>query len=291
MRRHIDAHRVANQIRMLRSRSRNAFLIVEGETDCEFFRMLVAQGSCDIVVARSKADALRVRNELEQTHTMGYLVVVDADYWLADGCVPSLANLVVTDGHDLDTLLFMSPALDKLIAHCLPSSLSCQIDALVSRVREAVLQICLPIGYLRWAHERYSIGLSFKDLSYDRFISRSWTVDISKLLQACRQAGCAPNRSDAEIRCLCEELRKLCTDPCFVCQGHDLMNVLHQFLTSRIEALAGPDVVDKATRRFRNADMAAELRLAYEKAYFSGTRLAEAIRSWEAANAPFVVLA
>jgi hypothetical protein len=70
-------------------------------------------------------------------------------------------------------------------------------------------------------------------------------------------------------------------DPWSICQGHDLVSILRIGLTRVLGSLKASKGVD---------DIAAMLRSAFDDQQLHGGHLGAAIRGWEQANKPYLVL-
>ncbi|GAB4301600.1 MAG: hypothetical protein Fur0025_41910 [Oscillatoriaceae cyanobacterium] len=108
---------IANEIRMLRTRSDKqhlAFVIVEGDTDVRLWKNLLDPSKCYIKYAVGKARVIDVMEILDKDNFSGVLAIIDADFWKLEGTIPPSTNILLTDTHDLETMLFQSPALEKV---------------------------------------------------------------------------------------------------------------------------------------------------------------------------------
>ena len=115
MRESITPNRIANKIRLLRTQYTGSFLIAEGDTDTRVWENLVDSTKCCVENAFNKDNAVKVLNILEQANFAGVLAVVDADFDILEKTVPLSRNLLLTDTHDLETMLLKSPALEKVL--------------------------------------------------------------------------------------------------------------------------------------------------------------------------------
>lgn len=278
MRAHIAAEGIANRVRMLRSKHKGSFVLVEGAEDEMLYGLFIEKHACKIQIAHGKPNLLRALEILEAEHFLGVVAIADADFSVLDGTAEPRANLLYTDGHDLETMLLASPALEKVLHQFADPKKIEAVD-----VRGTLLTLGRPIGYMRWLSAREGLSLLFEDIDFERFI-RDKTLALDKA--ACLQE--LQNRSKKGVLPLLSIWDRLdgmmneAHDSWHICCGHDLVVILSIGL-----------------RRFFGSQNAAELkparlelclRLAYERAYFATTRLWASIRAWEGANAPYVVL-
>lgn len=115
MREHLTGDILANSVRMERQQYAGSFLVVEGTTDAAFFRAYIDGEACRIIVADDKAKALEILEILNSDSFDGAVAIVDADFDRIVGSDNPPRNVFLTDQHDLDCMLLMSPALDKLV--------------------------------------------------------------------------------------------------------------------------------------------------------------------------------
>jgi len=153
MRENLTAQRFANKIRMMRSQDMRTFLIVEGSTVQRFYQFIVDREKkhCLVIKADNRQNAIDALNNLEQTQFMGVLAIVDADFEVLKQAVPSSDNVLLTDSHDLETMIFKLPALDKFLgAYGSEEKIEKFVKEHGKDVRQKLLEEGLHLGYLRW---------------------------------------------------------------------------------------------------------------------------------------------
>lgn len=290
---------IANEIMMQRATGTHSgiFLLVEGRSDKLFYRRLVDVEKCEIVVVSVPTDGsdrdnnsgnyggaknltLRVLEILEASNTPGILAVVDSDFWQLENAVPSSQNLLVTDTHDLETLIMKSPALEKVIAEFASEE---KIAKFNRDIKETLLAAGMPVGYLRWISLQEDLGLSFQNLSFNKFISSDkLTLDEIKLVKEVKNKSQKPALDDNLIREKLKSLKNRNDDPWLVCCGHDLVEALSLGLRktwgSNDSKEVKPELLEKC------------LRLACEASYFYQTELSKSVQRWEENNPPYRVL-
>jgi len=190
MRENLTAQRFANKIRMMRSQDRRTFLIIEGSTDQRFYQFLVDREKkhCLVINADNKQNAVDALNNLEQTQFRGVLAIVDADFDVLKQTVSSGDNVLLTDSHDLETMILKSPALEKILgAYGSQEKIEQFVKEHGKTVRQKLLEEGLHLGYLRWfvlddldkEHK-----LKFEDLTFSKFLDKkTLTVNPNKLIQ------------------------------------------------------------------------------------------------------------
>ncbi|MHB0857297.1 MAG: DUF4435 domain-containing protein [Anaerolineae bacterium] len=292
MKAYSNAQSMANRILMLRNRLTVCFLLVEGDTDVRFYSSLVDNRTCKIMPADGRHNVVETLSELERRGAKGASGIVDADYYVLEGH-PSSANLFTTDSHDIETMILVSPALEKVLRELVPSDRLGDVERIAEEVRDALVQIGTPVGILRWVSFRDHLDLNFRDLPFHEFIdAKALVVDRRRLIRCVRTVAGArklPTDNDCERRVSALEERK--ADPWHVCQGHDLVCMLELVLPVVFERRVGRKEAEKVRNKVHASVLDKDLRLAYEPRFFAGTRLCDTIQAWEQANGPFKILA
>ena len=144
------AHDIANEAHMIRTTGHNrAILIVEGNTDAQVYGRFVNGGKCELIPAASKSKAVDALKLLENGGFDGVLTIVDADFWRLDGIEPNSSNLLLTDSHDLETMILSSDALDNVPSEFGSTS---EITKFGRPLRKILLECGLPmvicVGFL-----------------------------------------------------------------------------------------------------------------------------------------------
>jgi Protein of unknown function (DUF4435) len=283
MREALRPERVANAIRQRRQvLADRAYLVVEGDTDRRLMAKFVDPARCEIEVAMNRDFVLGVVAELARTHTPGVLALIDADFDPLDG-VDLPPNVVRTDTHDIETLTLRSPALDHVLREHGSDEKRTLFERRRAPIREALLQACLPLGYLRWHSRRASLALTFRDLDMSKLLGDDLNPNRTDVIRYILQRSQKPLGLLTECSAAIEALEDSRHDRWVVCCGHDLVaalsNALRKTLGTRASNDVSPDVIER------------DLRLAFERRDLEETDLYTAVRRWEADNAPFVIFA
>ncbi|MEQ8462126.1 DUF4435 domain-containing protein [Coleofasciculus sp. E1-EBD-02] len=280
MREFITPDRIANQIRMRRSSHEGSFLIVEGRNDKLVYERFIDRTNCEFSIASGKENAVAAIRILEQDNFAGVLAIVDADFCRLEGTLPSSSNLLLTDEHDLEMMLFKSSASDKILSE---RGSEDKINKFGQDIRLTLLESGKRIGYLRWLSLKDNLFLKFEELSFSKFIDKATLViDTGKLVKAVKDHSQKLALREQDIQKSIETLEKTAHDPWQLCCGHDIICILSiglskvwgSWKTNEIR----PDILER------------ELRLAYEDSYFRSTQLYQLIQQWEINNKPYQVL-
>ena len=273
---------IATEIPMLRTDKQysGSFLIAEGDTDARVWKNLVDSTKCRVENAYNKDLAVKVLNILEKDNFAGVLAIVDADFWILEGTVPSSPNLLLTDTHDLETMLLKSPALEKLL---LEHGSEQKIKDFAKDIRQTLLESAKVIGYLRWASLKFDYYLKFEDLAFRKFVEEGTLVlNKSDLIKTVKDKSQKPGLDERKIQQKMDSLTTTTQDMWYVCCGHDMIGILSIALCKELGSCKPQKVEPNVLEQ--------DLRLAYESSYFCKTQLYAAIQQWEKNNQPFQVL-
>ena len=273
---------IVNTARMMRTQYTGTILIVEGSTDARVYGRLVSETECRLIPATGKDKAISALKLLENGGLDGVLTIVDADFWRLDGIDPNSSNLLLTDSHDLETMILYSDVLDNVLSEF---GLASEINKLGRPIRDILLESGLSVGYLRWLSSptKDNLSLKFKELSFDKFVDeQTLRVSIDNLIRELKI-----NSRDSTLD---ENATKLKTmtldgeghDPWQVCSGHDLVQILSIGLRNIFGNPRGKSVTLEVVDGI--------LRVAYNYSHFRLTRLHNSIKDWEKANPSFRVL-
>lgn len=280
MREHLSVERDANAIRLRRSTFSGTFLLVEGSSDKLFYDRFIDRKICNIVVQSGKARVIEVLELLQKSNFHGVLAIVDADFDWLEGFLDDNPDLFRTDLHDLETMLINSPALDKIIAEFGSDD---KITRFGEDIRTVILENGVIVGYLRWISKiDDGLNLTFNGITFSSFIDeKTMKIDQSKLIQEVVNKSQAHSLNNKDLQQRINSQKDENHDPCQVCCGHDLVEILslgfRKAIGSYQPSEVKPDILERS------------LRLAYEEVYFYETNLCLSIRSWENDNQPFKV--
>jgi len=273
---------IVNTARMMRTQYTGTILIVEGSTDARVYGSLVSETECRLIPAAGKYKAVGALELLENGGFDGVLTIVDADFQRLDGIEPNSSNLLLTDNHDLETMILYSDVLDTVLSEFGSAG---EIKKLGRPIRDILLEGGLPIGYLRWLSSptKDDLSLKFKELSFDKFVDeQTLRVSIDNLIRELKinsgDSTLDENATKLKIITLCREGH----DPWQVCSGHDLVQILSIGLRNIFGNPRGKSVTMEVVDGI--------LRVAYDPAQFCLTRLHNSIKDWEKANPSFRVL-
>lgn len=267
---------VVAEIKFLRTQHAGSVLVLEGRDDLRFWRSR-CHHSCQLIDGNGKPNVLLGLRRLDEIGFEGVLGVVDSNHdYLADIPLGS-NNLVATDAHDLECMLFRSSALDSVLAEHGDHEKVGRFGRAHGEVRTALLDRGLVFGRVRWAVRE--LQPSWRLPALRRFVDeKSWVVDEDGLIET--TASMNEAMSAAVLRRRVADLPR--ADPWHVVRGHDLLEILRVGLRNVLGNLPATVGVKEIARA---------LRLAMKPADLQSTQLWQDMQRWERLNEPFLVLA
>ena len=243
-------------------------------------RRFVCARRCSIQVMQGKSDVVDVVNILTERNFMGVVGMVDADFDRVVGPGALLNNLVMPDGHDLETMLLMSTALDDVLSEFGSQE---KIDGLEEGVWQTITQKALPLASLRLYAVVNNIPLRFEGLNYSSWLPRAeFAVNINRLIQEVKNRSQRPDLSDEVLRSSILESTDLDHDVAEMCNGSDLIVILSIGLRNKLGSNSAQAIEPDKLRT--------ALRLAYRESSFRASNLFDAISEWEASSGGFRIL-
>ena len=248
------------------------------------YKRFIEPSKCRIIIAHNKDNAINALTLLAVDRFSGVLTIVDADFWRLEGTSPASPSILLTDTHDLETMLLRSSAFEKVLSEFGSEE---KIASLEKQrgidIRALLLESAVPIGYLRWVSLLDNLSLKFEGLSFSDFVNRVTLItDIPKLLKSVKNHSQKHALEEKTLAGRMQKLQSNTHDPWHICCGHDLICILSIGLCKALGSSNPTDVKPDVLEKF--------LRVGYEYSHFGGTELYRAIRQWEAANSPYQVL-
>ena len=287
MRGHLGPADVANSIRMTRSQFDGAIVVVEGNgSDSLFYKKVLDRRSARLAPAHGKENLVEVIGRLNGESFAGVLGIADADRDRILGKSVASPNLFLTDTCDLESMLILSPALDKVLLEFGSDS---KIQSFEQRrgvtIREFLFESVRPLGALRLISERDGLSLKFKDLRFEKLVTDELGLDLAKLLTTLRTRTPDPPKAKVwqALPSQIEDVERDTKVPSVqLCNGHDLVAMLCLGLRRH---WGGSNAL-----RITPDELETLLRVAYESQYFNSTELCASLRVWEFDHPPFRVL-
>lgn len=276
----LNEHTIANSIRQAKQILSSTFLIVEGDTDSRLYKNFFGNNDCQTQVAHNKDNAIKALKILQTENYEGVLAIVDADFDNLENIDYKNNSLFLTDFHDLECLLFTSPALEKVLAEFASEA---KIKIFGKDIRESLFEIGAFIGYLRWISLSDELNLKFEDLDFGKFIDKNnLTFTLDSFVTTVKNKS---QRLDINNVQITQQINNLVTqnhDKQQVACGKDLVEILSLGLQKVLGTKSNENPIDSVR-------IGQGLRLAYEFEFFILTDLYQNIKEWEIQNVPFKV--
>lgn len=212
----------------------------------------------------------------------GVLCLVDADFDEFRGVCVVSEDTLVTDEHDLETMMIRSESFERVLIEMASGP---KIETLRNRgisVQEMLVSACAPIGAARLYSIISEENITFRELDYD-FICRDQIIsDIEHLVSEIYNKSGRPHAPKLEMTQFILSWLEEAADQWRVCCGHDLSSVLGIALQKAIG--------NENPKTVARAQIEMKLRLAYSDLEFKSTNLFSGIRAWEDRNAGFQIL-
>jgi hypothetical protein len=279
----VDPSTLAAEAIMLRAASpANSLLLLEGAHDEKLFLRFMNQEKCEIIICYGRENAIETLNRLETLSVDGVLCIVDSDFSMISADLKETDNLIFTDDHDIEIMMFSSGAFDLVISEFgSQNKIKRLIEAGVD-IRKTILRAAYPIGRLRLYSKEKNIGLKFEGLSFSFVDRKTLEVDIKRLVQAVYNNTRRPLKNFDELSNLLKIEEENAYPLNHICCGHDVCTILGRALIAYIGNQTSAITTIEMVERW--------LRLAYSENFFKKTALFQKIKAWEIRNNPFVCL-
>lgn len=285
MREFLNSHSVSNEIRMLRTVFEGSFLIVEGDLDKRVFQNFIELQKCQVKSITfpcnsNKEEVIKIIQILnDDENFMGAIGIVDFDFGILEE-IETVVNIFTTDFHDLECLIFISPALEKVLAEFGSEE---KIKNFGKDIRELILEIGAFIGYLRWISLYDELNLKFEGLDFGDFISKNdLSFNLNSFITTVKNKSQTHHIDNNQI---IERIRNLASNnhaKHHICCGKDLVEIFALGLQKVFGTKSKENPIDSAR-------IGQGLRLAYEFEFFVTTNLYQSVKIWEIENIPFRV--
>jgi hypothetical protein len=283
MEKYLDGWDLAAHVRFMRQTHKGSFLLVEGSWDDRILSRFVDSGCCSIEVAFGKPNAVEALNLLEEEGFEGVVAIVDADFDRLDRVEYNLEGLILTDHHDLDLTILLSPALKTFLDFRADGKKLRDIaNGDLSEIALMVLKSAEPIGYCRWLSGRSRLMLDFKDLTFDFIDQATLGCDQPAMIAEILTNSPAAKCTGVQFTEMLETKPSNEVELSQLVNGHDAATVLGIGLRQILAARPRPQTW--------RSEIEAGLRLAFDYEAFRCTRIWRSLREWEAAVGRFRVL-
>ena len=277
-----NAESVAGEIVLLRAQNDlSAILILEGVDDRKLLSRFIDEKVCEIVISYGKQFSVEGLRKARTHGVVGVVAIVDRDYDDHLGVSIVDQDIIVTDDHDVEMMLVMSPAFDRVLGELASREKVKSLLAEWTDVHTFLRETVHPIGALRYHSLKNNLSFKFKEMKY-KFVGRSCEIDNVEMIREIANHSRIFQYDEQHCIESIEEWRDKEHDRWSICCGHDFTTVFGRALVSVIGSNNIIFVTQEHIER--------QLRLAYSTDDFRNSGLFNSIVQWEQANRPFRVL-
>jgi hypothetical protein len=275
---------VASEVHLLREDCsyEGVFLFVEGETDYALFSNYIDEGNCIIKQLGGRDKVLEIIKIMARDGDRLCLAIVDADFWYIEKKQPPNDNVFLTDTHDIETQIFLSPALEKVCRELFPSSEVKSLSENLPSIRQRIINVAANMALIRLVNHKYNLRICFyADNENSEVINWEPAVNIQKFTVDFNRLLCIVCRGDYSqmnsIRPYANQCNQECLDKKYnlyqLCNGHDVIFVTVLFLRCNGKRKECGSLSTKGLEKM--------LRLAYDADYFRETNLYKNLLTWQ----------
>lgn len=250
--------------------SKRVCILVEGSDDAKIYSQFFKNIQINVMVIKSSVKS-KMKDVLQNisTETKQVIGICDADFSHLDKDYPAMANIFLTDYHDIE--MTMLSFIDVFHNTWLRFSLQ---DDTEGTIRD-VLQKISYMAYIRWYSKKNHCNLSFAGLDFTgifKIQDEKIEQDDEKLINVLNQ------RSNKKTEPMTSEkvnifIRENQTDDVFnLCNGHD------------VTALIALILEDKTKKNISREDYCSVLRESFQLNHFMQTKLYTSICIWQQTN-------
>ncbi len=272
MREFLTSDDICNEISMERTLFDGAFMLVEGVTDSRLFGKFIDKDSVKISIAHSRDNAERVVKEMKNRGDRKVMGVIDPDLDRLKG-KKARSPLFYTDCRDMEMMIVRSNALNDVLDEYADREAVERFEKRFGPIREALVTASYPIGLLMHVSDERNLGLSFKDLEFNRFINaKSLGLDAREMVSEVVDNSRTPKVSKKNLLKILSMEAEALSDPWMAARGHDTISIL---LVGLRNGFGGTNV-----RGLDEGELGGALRLAFSDDDFASTDVYRETDEW-----------
>ena len=270
----------ANRILLDQDNHGKAVLIVEGHDDRRLMEKFVDTNHCNFEPLHSKCEVVKVMGFIDDSREKGVLAMIDADFDRIIDRFPTSRNIVSPDGHDIETMMIRSPAIENVWREY---SSKCKLKSFEGDPREAVENIAYQIGCLRLHSLRTDLNLRFNNMKVKEFVDEeNFRMDRRSFVTHIKNRSQKHHIDDAGLLEAIEGVQAEGHQADQLSNGKDIVTILsHGFR----KAFGTNDASEVLVTKIQ-----ATLRSGYHSSDFEKSKLYSDIRRWESQSGSFRIL-
>lgn len=254
---------------------KKVIIVVEGEDDekalKQFFNIQVVEFFWAENCLKVK-DSMRIVSKDKQLKDC-VIGIKDADFDHINQINHNIVNLMVTDTHDMETLMLTPKVCRKICLETINAEYpNLSIDAMTSLKN---------LSYLRYYNDKMILnrrgsgknGINFKGIDIAQVASNGQPISVQSVLQHVKKKGNSNKTSFPDLNTMNLFIQQNPIDNGHLflfTNGHDLVYAIRDILHSR----------DQAAKAYSDKNIATMIRMSYSKEEFEKTNLYKDIDNW-----------
>ncbi|HGS4550448.1 TPA: DUF4435 domain-containing protein [Vibrio cholerae] len=280
----ISPNRIANSI-MQDSSFNGGHILVEGVSDVKLYKKMFNTSNAKIKVCFGRDNIEAIYEILLSRGYNKAIGIRDADFLRLDSLDYERSGIYLTDTHDSEGMIFKSDAFWNFIYEVINEEVLSQFISRNGCLRTFIYNLAYPLGCLRYANEKHSLGLSFKPekpegnkLRFKRFICERKSIYlghdslINTVVEYSKNRGSIISERPHINKVLTETISKSFPHEEIV-NGHDLAEIIFIVCKKLLKSTH--------TELTSSTSVETMLRLTYSDKDFIKTELYKKLLAWQ----------
>lgn len=252
------------ELKLMLGAERRLILVVEGQFDVNLFGKFINEKDIVLFPAKGKDNALEIAKRLISDGHDTVAVVVDKDFDSLLGKATYIQNIIPTDYHDSEILMFESSALHKFLTEYATKNFS-KTKKASATVRRHLYSKATPLSCFKFHSINAGIHFPFKDHDFTGYFDiNALDFDVDKFIRTTKQKGFSFSKADITSHSG--------HDPKELNNGHDVLSLLgvsmKRYYGSATKDICAKENIEKC------------LRLAYDISDFKTSAVWKGISDW-----------
>jgi hypothetical protein len=267
-------------------------ILLEGPSDVTFFSNIIDNERAIAFHTNGKKKLIETLNLLRKRSERGVLGIIDQDYdcYINQNIIDN--DIIILETHDIETLIFSSNAGKKFLRTIFPPDKSSYIETFVKKSLKKIRNLCLQAGAVRLFFYQERINIDYSNIHIQNFFSNNGNFEISRYVKEIIQKNgdCHLSYEYAIDKISNMDLTKF--DVWIICQGHDLIKILHRVIPTILISYTEKSTVEEITENELRTckQIANSLMRCYEVSDFNQSKIFREVVNWENNNQPYIVL-
>ncbi len=248
-----------------------SFVLVEGDSDIRLFRKFFNLNECKVeCIPGGNSKVEDATEELVKIYKL-IIGIRDSDFIILNKINYTSTNMFLTDFHDLEmTLIADNDSFSSVIFEYTDKSIEHH-----NSLRDNIIHVLESVSLLKWLNEIENLEINFKDTGFQNLISFiDFKIDFEQYFN--RLLSKSPDAKIKDFPTILEKvesLKLINPDPLQLCNGHDFIKTISQFLRTQGNA-----------RGISEETVSSIFRINYTIDKFKETKLYSSINNWAIGN-------